>query len=171
AGVSRKTFYELFKDKEEALLTAYIGNELLIDAIIGAAAERARTSGATATDLIAAGARGMLQTLADAPAFTRTFFIEALGAGPRVRERRDAAIEQLAAAIGPLLLALQAAEQPDQPPIDHDLVRGLIGACTDAVIRHLVHHEPQTLGQLEPTLTKLTRRLVCAVVDDVRPSG
>lgn len=158
AGVSRKTFYELFEDKEDALLAGYAGVEHLLGAI-DATALRAHET-ATERELIAAGIRSSLRTLAHAPAFTQTFFIEALGAGPRVRRRRDAAIEQVTTAITSSLSAAQTTERALRPPVDRELVRGFLGASIEAIIRHLVHDGPETLEHLEPTLSRLAERIL-----------
>jgi AcrR family transcriptional regulator len=76
AGVSRKTFYELFADKEDALLAAYDGLDYLIEQTIHAAADSA-SSGGSARELLAAGTRALLATLAEQPTFTRMFFLTA----------------------------------------------------------------------------------------------
>jgi AcrR family transcriptional regulator len=85
AGVSRRTFYEHFKDKEECFLAAYdAGVEVLMATMRGA------------PDPIAA----YLETLAAEPAFARTFLIEIGAAGPRALERRRAVHDAFAALIG-----------------------------------------------------------------------
>src|SRR4051812_36475372 len=72
AGVSRKTFYEQFRDKEACFLAAYdAGVEVLL------ATMRAADSGAEdPLERIRARARAYLGTLASEPAFARTFVIE-----------------------------------------------------------------------------------------------
>jgi AcrR family transcriptional regulator len=85
AGVSRKTFYEHFRDKEHCFLAAYdAGVEVLM------ATMRA------ASDPIAA----YLETLAAEPAFARTFLIEIAAAGPRALARRREVHDAFAALIG-----------------------------------------------------------------------
>ena len=78
AGVSRKTFYEHFRDKEDCFLAAYdAGVDLLLGAV--------RDAGETGGDLIErarARTRRYLETLAAEPAFARTFLIEVAAAGP-----------------------------------------------------------------------------------------
>ena len=77
AGVSRKTFYEHFRDKEECFLAAYdTGVEMLIATM--------REAG----DTLRARIRAFLATLAAEPAFARTFIIEVGAAGPRALQRR-----------------------------------------------------------------------------------
>jgi AcrR family transcriptional regulator len=86
AGVSRKTFYEQFSDKEACFLAAYdAGVEVLL------ATMRAAETGLTdPVERTRARARAYLQTLAAEPAFARTFLIEVAAAGPNaLRRRRD----------------------------------------------------------------------------------
>src|SRR3954464_7125153 len=81
AGVSRKTFYEHFDNKEECFLAAYAaGVEPWLDAID--AAIRAAAAGDPLA-IARAGTARYLETLAANPAFARTFLIEVLAAGPR----------------------------------------------------------------------------------------
>jgi len=76
AGVSRKTFYEHFRDKEGCFLAAYdAGVEVLLATMREAGDTRGRV-------------RAYLETLAAEPAFARTFLIEVAAAGPRALHRR-----------------------------------------------------------------------------------
>jgi AcrR family transcriptional regulator len=92
AGVSRKTFYELFADKEDCFLAAYdhaverlyVGTESAFESADGKRwAERIR---------IAIGE--FLNILANRPALARFCIVEVLAAGPKALARRDAAIRQ-----------------------------------------------------------------------------
>jgi AcrR family transcriptional regulator len=95
AGVSRRTFYEHFSDKEDCFLAAYdTGVEVLLETV--------RAAGADATDPLTrtrARVHAYLETLADEPAFARTFLIEVAAAGPRARERRDQVHDRFAAVV------------------------------------------------------------------------
>ena len=82
AGVSRKTFYEHFRDREECFLAAYdAGVEILM------------------AEMRADPIRAYLATLSTEPAFARTFLIEIGAAGPRAIERRQQVHEAFAATI------------------------------------------------------------------------
>lgn len=92
AGVSRKTFYEHFRDKEDCFLVAYdTGVEVLM-----------------ATMRAGEPIRAYLETLSAEPAFARTFLIEIGAAGPRAITRRQQVHEAFAAMIGDELEALAA---------------------------------------------------------------
>ena len=96
AGVSRRTFYEHYANKEECFLAAYdAGVAGMLDAI----AEAEEAAGAQGGGLLVsarAGTETYLQLLADNPAFARTFLIEVLAAGPAALARRDAVHERFA---------------------------------------------------------------------------
>jgi AcrR family transcriptional regulator len=91
AGVSRKTFYELFTDKEDCFLAAY-------DAIAALLMDRmARGLAAVAQEpwetQVSALLGEFLRFLAAEPAFARMCIVEVLGSGPRGLAKRDATIE------------------------------------------------------------------------------
>ena len=85
AGVSKKTFYEHFRDKEGCFVAAYeaASDELYArvhDAHSGPGDWLARTRG---------GIAAYLRWLAAEPALARVFLIEVAAAGPRAAERRE----------------------------------------------------------------------------------
>jgi AcrR family transcriptional regulator len=92
AGVSRKTFYELFDSKEDCFLAAYDGllENLLGDATNGFESKQ----GAPWTERICAALEGLLGHLAQHPKEARFAIVEVLAAGPKALARRDAALRQ-----------------------------------------------------------------------------
>jgi AcrR family transcriptional regulator len=92
AGVSRKTFYELFDSKEDCFLAAY---DVLLDNLLGdvSNAFEAR-SGGSWPERIAAALEALLQHLAEHPDEARFAIVEVLAAGPKALARRDAALRQ-----------------------------------------------------------------------------
>ena len=91
AGVSRRTFYDLFADREECFLAAFeeaIGRSsaLVVEAYEGEATWRER---------IRAGLWALLQWLDEDPATARLCIVESLAAGPRVLERRAVVLRAL----------------------------------------------------------------------------
>lgn len=92
AGVSRKTFYELFDSKEDCFLAAYdvlVGN-LLSDTANGFESQ----PGAPWAVRITAGMQALLEHLAEHPDEARFAIVEVLAAGPKALARRDAALRQ-----------------------------------------------------------------------------
>ena len=148
AGVSRKTFYEQFANKEECFLAAYDeGVTLLLDAIDEAVRE-------AAPDWIAAaeaGARCYLENLAANPDFARTFLIEVLGAGPEALERRAAVHARFAEQMAALNRAARrdVGELPEPP--DHAYLAA-VGAINELVGAHLLASGPDRLGDLAPAV-------------------
>jgi AcrR family transcriptional regulator len=92
AGVSRRTFYEHFKNKEDAFLAAY-------DATVHRLAthvRRAYLQQTTALERLRAGIGAYLQFLATEPEVARMGIVEVLAAGPRALARRGDALRLFA---------------------------------------------------------------------------
>jgi AcrR family transcriptional regulator len=152
AGVSRKTFYELFDDKEDCFLAAY-------DAITALLMDRmARGLGAVATatweDQVSALLGEFLRFLAAEPAFAKMCIVEVLGSGPRGLARRDAAIEAFFPVVDQIPRSRPGAEKylSTMTPV---FVTGGILEVVYAAIRR---GETATLPELEEDLTRLAFR-------------
>ncbi|HEV2451647.1 MAG TPA: TetR/AcrR family transcriptional regulator [Streptosporangiaceae bacterium] len=92
AGVSRRTFYEHFKNKEDAFLAAY-------DEVVRRQAReirRAYLNQTTARERLRAGITAYLQFTAGEPELARMCIVEVLAAGPRAIARRNAAMRMFA---------------------------------------------------------------------------
>jgi len=132
AGVSRKTFYEHFRDKEDCFLAAYdAGVELLMATM--------REAGDDLRPRIAA----YLQTLAAEPALARTFLIEIGAAGPRALERRRQVHEAFAAMAGDAPEALAC-----------------VGATNELVTREVAGDRTAHLPGLEELVVSVYERLL-----------
>jgi AcrR family transcriptional regulator len=95
AGVSRRTFYELYEDLEACLLAA------VEDALDCAQAyvRAGHDPGAPWRVRVRAGLAGLLSFLEDEPLRGRLVVVESLGLGPRALSRRAAALEPAIAAV------------------------------------------------------------------------
>ena len=92
AGVSRKTFYELFESKEDCFLAAY---DVLLENLLGDATNAFEAKpGAPWAERIGASLEALLQHLAAHPDEARFAIVEVLAAGPKALSRRDAALRQ-----------------------------------------------------------------------------
>jgi len=93
AGVSRKTFYELFDSKEDCFLAAY---DVLLGNLLGetAAGFESGKPGAPWAERLATGLEALLAHLAAHPDEARFAIVEVLAAGPKALARRDAALRE-----------------------------------------------------------------------------
>jgi AcrR family transcriptional regulator len=92
AGVSRRTFYDNFKSKEDAFLTAYdeIGAKLVQS--VG----QAFNSSATFPEGVINCLRAFLQFVASVPDYADMCIVEVLAAGPPALARRNAVMKAMA---------------------------------------------------------------------------
>jgi AcrR family transcriptional regulator len=152
AGVSRKTFYELFTDKEDCFLAAYDAiTALLMD-------KMARALEAVADDTWEAKVHALLgeflNFLAAEPAFARMCIVEVLGSGPRGLARRDAAIE----AFFPIVDQIPR-QQPGADQWLSDLTPVFVtGGILEVVYAAIRRGETASLPDLEEDLTRLAFR-------------
>jgi AcrR family transcriptional regulator len=152
AGVSRKTFYELFTDKEDCFLAAY-------DAITALLMERmARGLAAVADksweDQVGALLGEFLTFLASEPAFARMCIVEVLGSGPKGLARRDAAIEAFFPVVDQIPRSQPGAEQWLSPLTPVFVTGGILEVVYAAIRRG----ETASLPDLEEDLTRLAIR-------------
>lgn len=145
AGVSRRTFYENFRDKEDCFITAYRQcNDELIAVVTGAASvggewqERAR---------FAIGA--LLEFLASRPAVARMAVIEVMAAGPAAIAERDRAVAMISSLIGEEGFSLVA---DPAPPL---LLRMIAGAALELIYGRVLAGRAAELEQLQPMLMYL----------------
>jgi len=92
AGVSRKTFYELFESKEDCFLAAY--DVLLGNLLVEATEAFESKPGASWAERISVGLETLLEHLSRHPDEARFAIVEVLAAGPKALARRDAALRQ-----------------------------------------------------------------------------
>jgi AcrR family transcriptional regulator len=144
AGVSRKTFYEQFANKEECFLAAYDAG---VDLLLGAIDDAIEEAGGDLLTAARAGTEAYLRLLAANPAFARTFLIEVLAAGPEALERRAAVHDRFARQ----LAAIQGAAGVDERP--PHVFRACVGAIHELVSDRLLQSGAGELPELlEPIL-------------------
>lgn len=147
AGVSRKTFYQHFADKEKCFLAAYdAGVEQLLEAIMEAEA----TPGDW-VQLMHSRVRAYLETLASAPAFARTFLLEVFAAGPRALARR-AEVHRRFEQLFRDLHAEARRELPSLPAVPDPIYTAAVGAINELVSGYVREGHTAELPELEQTL-------------------
>jgi len=149
AGVSKKTFYDHFADKEDCFLAAYetASEELL---------ERVREAHASHDDWperTRAGVRAYLRWLAAEPALARVFLIEVAAAGPQALERREALRDCYAE-------LMRERRVDGQPRLPIEVFHAVVAAVDDVVVRHIREHGAEQLPALEPVLLYLQTALL-----------
>jgi AcrR family transcriptional regulator len=150
AGVSKKTFYEHFQDKEDCFVAAY---EAASDQLL----ERVREAQATREGWLErtrAGIRAYLRWIAGEPALARVFLIEVAAAGPRAAERRV----QLRDRYVELMRDLgddARAEMPGLPRLPTEVFHALVAAVDELVVRRIRESSATGLPELEPVLLYL----------------
>jgi AcrR family transcriptional regulator len=95
AKVSRRTFYELFEDRE-ACVTALIEDAL---SLLEDEVARAGLAGLPWRERVRGGLVAILGFFDREPALARVCVVQALSSGPRVLERRERALQRLAAVL------------------------------------------------------------------------
>ncbi|WP_162526441.1 MULTISPECIES: TetR/AcrR family transcriptional regulator [unclassified Mycobacteroides] len=159
AGVSRRTVYDLYDSKEAIFLHTYRCTQLLISAAARTDQDQEGEPELTLATLPASVNR-LLAVIAAAPAAARMFFLEALGAGPRVRARRNEAIAEFVSGIAPLLQQLHASSETSLPPLSLGLCNAVVAGAIELIVQHLAHKGAETVVELSSTIIEL----ICAVV-------
>jgi AcrR family transcriptional regulator len=140
AGVSRRTFYDLFSDREECFLAAFDEAIGRVSALVLDAYGRE----ATWRDRIRAGLWATLVWLDEEPATARLCVVEALAAGPRVLERRAVLLRVLVAAVDEGRGDVpKRATQP--PPLTAE---GVVGAVLSVIHTRLLERGSKPLTGL-----------------------
>ena len=132
AGVSNKTFYDLFSDREDCFLAAF---ELALDRLTGRVAS-AWGGEREWTARVRAALGTLLQTLDEEPALRTLVFVEALGAGPRVLARRAEVLERVAAGIDEGREGAKAGRE--LPPLTAE---GIVGAAFGVIYARLIQQD------------------------------
>ena len=151
AGVSRRTFYEQFADKEDCFIAAY-------DSIVAISTGRlvaAYHAGETWEDGIALAYDALLATLAAEPDFAHLGVVDVLAAGPRALARREATLRRFARFID---FTRERAEAVATPPT---LVgQAIVGGIHELVYSQIVRGEAARLPQLTDELLHYTFMLL-----------
>ena len=164
ARVSRKTFYDVFADREDCFVAAFDQAVAHGRAVVREA--YARESGWL--EGIRSGLARLLMLLDDEPALAKVCVVEALAAGPKVLEHRARVLEQAAAVIDRgRSLAGTSAELPEVT------AEGVVGAIFAVVHTRLLEPGGQPLDDLRgpadehdrAALPRRTRRRALSCAD------
>ena len=125
AGVSRRTFYELFSGCEDCFLAVFEDTVMRASRI---ATDAAATAPPAWREQVRAGLSGLLMFFDDESSAGSLVVVDALGAGPTVLERRTRVLETLAAIVDQGRGDAKARHEP--PPLTAE---GVIGAVLSVI--------------------------------------
>jgi AcrR family transcriptional regulator len=152
AGVSRRTFYELFSDREACLLAAL---DAQVERLRESASGEMQGSGSWRERLRRALAV-LLEELDAQPDVARFCVIETPRAGPRLVERRSQLLEALACMVDGGRIEAPAAEEP--PPLT---AQGVVGGALSVIHARLLEAPP---GCAKRPLVELVAPLMAMIV-------
>ena len=158
SGVSRATFYEQFRSKDDCFRAAFEAHAALVTDLMGSGLEALRRSEASPLDKLDGVLAAYLDALAAAPALARVFLIEVYAAGPACIEQRrrslDVFVDVVAAthdgADGPL------GTRPDQ----RFAAEVLVAAVSSMVTAIVAADEVPRLPALRVELMVLAREIL-----------
>jgi AcrR family transcriptional regulator len=139
ARVSRRTFYELFANREECLAA-------VLEDVVGAIGSELAAASLECLEWrerIRGGLWAILSFLDREPALARVCVVQALRGGPEVLERRERILERLAAAVDEG--RLEGARGAQCTPLTAE---GLVGAAFTIVYARLLRGENRPLTDL-----------------------
>jgi AcrR family transcriptional regulator len=140
AGVSRRTFYDLFEDREDCLLAVFDRALARVSVVAGEA--YARESGRW-RERVRAGLDALLEFLDDEPGIRSLVIVDVLGAGTRVLERRARVLDTLRGIVDGGRGEARATRVP--PPLTAE---GVVGAVLAVVHARLLEEDPRPLAGL-----------------------
>jgi AcrR family transcriptional regulator/DNA-binding MarR family transcriptional regulator len=146
SGVSRRTFYELFEDREDCFLATFDrAIEQVVERVVpvygqpGAWKERIRASLAA-----------LLEFMDDEPGAGRLVIIETLGAGPAALERRQRVLAELIMAVDG---GRDESKRGDGPP--SLTAEGTVGAVLSVVHTRMIEQQAHLVELLNPLMAMI----------------
>lgn len=140
AGVSRATFYELFRDKDDCMRAAMELSLAEATSAVAAAREPGKDWGALVRDTAAA----LLELLAAQPAFARMALVEAPAAGPDARALYTSGLRVLEAVLD------RGRGAPEAALIPASSARAALAAAESLVVGRILTGEAERLPELLP---------------------
>jgi AcrR family transcriptional regulator len=150
SGVSRRTFYELFEDREACFLAAFGEASKRIEARVVPAYEAERRW----HERIRAALAALLDFLEEEPETGRLCIVETLAAGPRALEQRARALEAVRQAIDAGRTEARGAQAPAMT------AEGVIGAVSSVLHSRLASATASPPGAFSELLNPLMAMIV-----------
>ena len=149
AGVSRRTFYDLFEDRDDCFLAVFEDAVVRASGVLASAYE---TGGRSWRERVRVGLGALLGFFDEQPAVCSLLVVDALKAGPVVQKRRGEMLKRLAIALQED--GVQAGSGRELPPLTGE---GVVGAVLGVV------HTRLSSGQSGP-MSELLNPLMAMIV-------
>jgi AcrR family transcriptional regulator len=167
AGVSRATFYQLFRDKEDCFGAAYEALAELITSTLAAEFAKLETeqkgvrTGRRAIETLDTLLALLLQLLVDAPSLARTFFVEVSVASPQAAQRRKAAMDRFV----DLIIEVVRRDSGSILPRDEQrfLVELLVGGTSWMITDRIVAGDLEGVLALREPIVRMAEQLLVPV--------
>jgi AcrR family transcriptional regulator len=158
AGVSRRTFYDLFEDRDDCLYAAFEDAvDTARDIVVQAVARREhdqnvrRVQGAHGwAQSVRAGLGALLSLFDQDSGLARLLIVEGPGLGPKALEIRGGILAEGARSIDQGRAEARASREP--PPLTAE---GTVGAVLSVIHTRLLRHDPNSLTLLTGSLMAL----------------
>jgi AcrR family transcriptional regulator len=147
AGVSRKTFYEHFANKQECLLATF--DVIAADGRRRAIEAYREAGGEGQQKAVEAAIRELFEATIDNPSAARLNMVEIVAAGPAGIERRERAIVQYRRFVRGIL-----EQDPDDGTVPDAVVRAVVGGLSRILYSRVRHGRRAELRQLVPDLMR-----------------
>jgi len=157
SGVSRRTFYEQFEDKDDCLFAAYDDAERRV--WVAAMAAVAGTPARDWPGRVHAALTAVLEFVAAEPDTARLFTLEARAAGPEMAVCHNAALGRVAVALRTgnrraATRGLPAADPNGVTPLPEFTERTLVGNVAALIDSYILSGATELLPDLEPQLAE-----------------
>jgi len=158
SGVSRATFYEQFRDKEDCFRAAYESHAELLATVMAVGLEQLRRSDESPIEKLDRALGLYLAALGNSPALARVFLVEVYAAGPELIEQRRRSLE--------LFVDLVAATHEGEDgllgmaPEQRLVAEMIVGAVSSMVTNIVGAGDLDELPALHGKLMDLARRLL-----------
>jgi len=146
SGVSRRTFYEVFVDREDCFIAAFDQSVQRIAAVVLPAYQRPSKW----AERVRAGLTALLKFLDFEPAIARLVIVEVLGAGHGALERRRCGIAQITAVMD--REGRDAINGDGPPPLTAE---GIVGGALSLIHSRIVEEPTPLVGLLGPLMAMI----------------
>jgi AcrR family transcriptional regulator len=148
AGVSRKTFYEHFDEKEECFLAAYDRELAQLTEEVASAFFGDEGTARRWTDQVRDGVGAFLRYLAEHPAAARVCMVDAMGAGPTAIAKREAALRNFT-------YLIDAGRSEAKFEVPGRTAVAVLGGSNELIAGELIHGSAANVETLAPDIVYL----------------